>query len=90
MNGADPVFPENAVAVFGLSQNGVFSGKLAVAFQKYFGIDMNKGGDGLNILGRNIGSAESLAAVAALLAVENIIGRQEITGHGESPWLFSG
>jgi hypothetical protein len=90
MNGADPVFPENTVSVFGLSQNEFFPGSLAVAFQKYVGIHINKGSNGLNIFGGDIGAAESLAAVAALPAVENILGRQGITGHGVSPWLFSG
>ena len=50
MNRADPVFPENSVSVFGLSQNGFFSGKLTVFFQENLVIDMNKGGDGLDIL----------------------------------------
>jgi len=90
MNRADPVFPENAESVFGLGQNGSAAGKLTIFFQKNVGIHMNKGCDGLNILWRNIGSAETLAAVAALLTVENIIGCQGITGHSGSPWLFSG
>jgi len=76
MNRTEAVFPENAVSGFCLSQNGLFPGILAVFFQEYLRIDMNKSGDGLNILWGNIGSAEALAAVAALSAVENILGRQ--------------
>ena len=51
---------------------------------------MNKGGNGINIFRGYIGTAESLAAVAALPAVENIPGQNGITGHSGSPWLFSG
>jgi hypothetical protein len=50
MNRADFVFPENAVSVFGLSQNGFAAGKLTVFFQKQLWIEMNKGGDSLNVL----------------------------------------
>jgi hypothetical protein len=73
MNRTDFVFPENAVSVFGLSQNVFGAGKLTVFFQKQLRIEMNEGGDSLNILRGNVGSAESLATVAALLTVENIL-----------------
>ena len=90
MNRADFVFPENAVSVFGLSQNVFAAGKLTVFFQKQLRIEMNEGGYCLNILRGNVGSAESIAAVAALLTVENILWYRKITLHGGSPLLFSG
>jgi len=90
MNRTDFVFPENAVSVFGLSQNGFAAGKLTVFFHKQLRIEMNEGGYRLNILRGNVGSAKSLAAFAALLAVENILWYRKITLHGGSPLLFSG
>jgi hypothetical protein len=83
------LIPENTISVFCLGNQWFASGHLAVALHKSFTIQPQIPTDILDLRLGDIGAAISFTALPAILAGKQILRRNLIRGHGESPWLFS-
>jgi hypothetical protein len=83
------LIPEYTITVFCLSNNRFASGHLTVALYKSFTIQPQIPTDILDLRLGYIGATISFTALPAILAGKQILRRNRIRGHGESPWLFS-
>jgi hypothetical protein len=83
------LIPEYTITVFCLGNKRFASGHLAVALYKSFAIQSQIPTDILDLRLGDIGAAISFTALPAILAGKQILRRNLIRGHGESPWLFS-
>jgi hypothetical protein len=83
------LIPEYTITVFCLGNQQSASGHLTVTARKLLAIQPQISTDIVNLRIGDIGAAIALAALPAILAGKQILRRNRIRGHGESPWLFS-
>ena len=83
------LIPEYTITVFCLGNHQSASGHLTVAAHKLFAIQPQIPTDIVNLRIGDIGAAIPLTALPAILAGKQILRRNRIRGHGESPWPFS-